>query len=245
MLVPLGTFQCHSGRLIVADPCLAGRNWRDDTSVILRLANVAIGNWEVLHEWIDDPEASEPLQPRGLIARNVSAPPLKSLIWREISRSLCTDIGQIGIFDAPFFNNGLAPFERQIREAYLSPQQAWIGEAGANSMCCYDPYRVAATIAEDLRGEIVGVRTTWYSGCIRPRQWTYLVDGSEASLHLDDEGLWTIVGEEYLVRDYLTLEYADEEDIKGVRTAMRIPQEIWAEIETLLRTRGFFDRWGS
>lgn len=244
MLTRLGTFQCHSGALIVSDPCYAGRKWREDSSVILRLAPAITGSWDVWHEWIDDPEAPEPLQSRGLIARSIIAPALESLIWNEVSHSLCQDIGHMGIFDKPFFDKGLAPFGDQIRQAYLTPEQAWIGESGANSMSCYDPSRAALSIAKDAHGQIIGARTIWFSGCIRPREWIYQSENGEVTLHLDEEGLWAFIGEEYVMRDFLTLEFAGIEDQEEIRNTLRIPPKIWDEIVTLLRSRGYLCRLG-
>ena len=242
MLVPLGAFHCRTGSLIVADPCYAHYSIEKLGVIAVLLERAAIGRWKVWHEWIDDPEAPEPRQPRGLIARSIDAADLNALKWREVQRSLCIDIGQAGIFDANFFCNGLVAVERQVREVYLYPERAWIGDGGVNSLCCYDPSRVAVFVAEDTSGLIVGVRTTWYSGCIRPRMWTYSVDGAEVDLHLDDDGLWCFIGDDYLLRDYLTLEYAGSEDQEDIRAALRIPPEIFAEISRLLRTRGYFDR---
>lgn len=76
MLVRLGTFPCDSGTLVVSDPCYARHPWRDNSSVSIRLAPAISGEWEVWHEWIDDPEAPEPSQPRSLVARYVFAPEL-------------------------------------------------------------------------------------------------------------------------------------------------------------------------
>lgn len=242
MLERLGSFMCSTGTLVVSDPCYVELDAGSVDVVTLRVENAAPGRWDVWHEWHDDPEAPTPRQPRGLIARSAAVPDDAALTWREITRDLCTDIGQAGIFDAGFFRGGLAAAGREVRSAYLQPSQAWIGDGGANSLCCFDPIRVAVAVAEEPGGRIVGVRTTWYSKCIRLRSWTHVVDGEQVVVTLDSDGLETVLPSgECDHRWFAEFGSVGHDELEQLRGELGIPPAIWGEIVAVLRARGILE----
>lgn len=236
MLDPLGSFASNSGALIVADPCYVGAHHRGN--LVTRIEGAARGRWDVWLERVDDPELPGAPQIRGLIARSAAGDAAPD--WRTIERALCFDSAQVGIFDARFFGAKLRAVEAELGAAILGPVGAGVVAGGASSTYCYDPWRVAVSISTCPEGQVVGVRTTWYSMHLRPRRWTHVVDGVEVELHLDGRGLSALLpGDRWVEHGLDSMFWGDPEE---ARAELRIPAPIWTEVVALLRTRCVLDR---
>lgn len=193
MLDLLGCFTCSTGVLLVADPCYA-RQGASRSGLVTRVEGAARGRWAVWLERVDDPELPGAPQIRGLIAGSAPFAGGSAPAWRTIERALCFDSAQVGIFDAAFFGAKLRAVDAELAAAILGPVGAGVVSGGASSTYCHDPSRVAVSISTCPEGQVVGVRTTWYSQHLRPRCWTHVVDGVEVELHLDGRGLeaWSL-----------------------------------------------------
>lgn len=119
MLMHVGTFESHSGKFVVSDPCFDLESWGQGV-----LDEVATGKWNGYVEKIDVEEWGERCS--VVYAIHESIPVHEEVSWEECEFVVGVDSGQAGIFDHFIYRNQ----ESVVGETSFDPDDKWY------SYCC-------------------------------------------------------------------------------------------------------------
>lgn len=133
--------------------------------------------------------------------------------------------------------DGRVPVRWEVVEENLCFDSAQVGlyagESGFPVGCCYDPWRLEVSVGRDDTGAVVAVRARWHSAHLPERYWVAgpwhirLTRGRLSAWNEDDAGC---------VELGLTDLFCG--DLDEARGELHLTDEVWAELEPLLRRAG-------